>query len=142
MGSTIEPVRVTGLREFQRALRELDGESQKQIRVVMNDALEIVAVDARRKVPRDSGRAVASLKVQSSQREGRLVAGGGKAPYYPWLDFGGRVGRQRSVVRPWKPEGRYIYPSYRRHRDDVLDLMVDGLDRLARDAGLAVPHGR
>lgn len=134
----VEPVRIKGLREFQAQLRAIDEDLPKQLRVVFNDAAELVAADARRRVPTRSGRAKASIKVASQQRKVAVKAGGTRARYYPWLDYGGRVGRKRSVRRVFRPDGRYLYPAYRRHRDDVIDLAAAGMERLARDAGLEV----
>jgi hypothetical protein len=59
-------------------------------------------------------------------------------PYYPWLDFGGRVGRSRSVVRPYLKQGRYIYRAYFANRDRFAQLLEDTLVDVARQAGLEV----
>lgn len=141
----VEPIKIENLRELQSALKQLDGESQKQIRVVFNEAAEIIVEGARRLVPRGpSGDARASLKAMSGQREAKVVGGGRKAPYYPWLDFGGRVGRGRtglntgSVHRKFIESGRYIYPTLSRNRQEILETMAEGLARAARDAGLEV----
>ena len=64
----------------------------------------------------------------------RIEAGGSKVPYYPWLDFGGRVGRRKSVHRPFLKDGRYIYDAFNRHRDDFIDVMREGLLDVARSA--------
>jgi hypothetical protein len=136
MAPVIEPVRIEGIRELQRALKAMDGESQKALRVVFNSAAELVAEGAQRKVPRRSGRARASIRVGSSQREARVKAGNArKAPYYPWLDFGGAVGKGRSVVRPFAKSGRYIYPSYSERRDEILAKLHDELVAMVRGVG-------
>lgn len=136
--ATVDPIRVKGLRDLQAALKALDGESQKAIRVALNNAVELIAVDARRKVPYQSGAVRASIKAQSSQREARVAAGGRRAPHYPWLDYGGAVGIGRSVKRPFRKEGRYLYPAYHRNRDDMLDMVSAELARVAEAAGLTV----
>ena len=134
----VEPIRIDGLRELQAALRQIDGESQKKLRLVLNDAAELVADRARRTVPSDSGAARKSVKVKSSQREARVTGGSRRAPYYPWLDYGGRVGIDRSVSRPFRREGRYLYPAYRKEHGDVLARLEAGLADLVRDQGLDV----
>jgi hypothetical protein len=78
------------------------------------------------------------VKVRSSQREARVAAGGSKAPYYPWLDFGGRTGPNRSVERAFISEGRYIYPTVRERQDEIADAGQAALTELAREAGLEV----
>lgn len=138
MGAVVEPIKVAGLRDLQRALKALDGESQKALRVVLNKAADLVATGARRKVPTRTGAAAASIRASSGQREASVKAGSKKAPYYGWLDYGGRVGRSRSVSRPFRPTGRYIYPSYDSQRAEVLDLLENELAELIRSAGLKV----
>ena len=134
--NVVEPIRITGLREFQAALKAMDGESQKQLRVVLNTVAHTVAVGAARRVPRKTGRAAASLREQSSQREARVTGGSKKVPYYGWLEFGGRVGRDRSVRRPFIKAGRYMYPTLGANRDSIGRALQQGLAQLARDAGV------
>lgn len=136
--STVEPIKVQGLREFQRALKQMDGESQKQLRVVLNTVSETVAKGAARRVPTKTGRAAASLRAQSSQREARVTGGSKKISYYGWLDFGGRIGRDKSNRRPFVKSGRYMYPTYSANRDSIYKALAAGLANLARDAGLTV----
>lgn len=134
--SVVDPIKVTGLRELQASLKAVEDGLQKQLRVVLNDAAELVAADARRKVPQRTGRAAQSLKAQSGQREAKIVGGSKKVPYYGFLDFGGRVGKNKSVTRPFRRSGRYIYPAYASNRDDVARKIADGLGELIRQAGL------
>lgn len=132
------PIEIDGLREVQAALKAGDGESQKQLRVVLNDAAEVVVGGARGLVARRSGRARASLRAQSSQREARVVGGGGRAKHYPWLDFGGnRRGRGGGIARrPFLRDGRYIYATYNRRRPWILDRLAKGLEALIERTGL------
>jgi hypothetical protein len=134
--ASVDPIKVVGLRDFQAALRAMDGESQKQLRVVLNRAAELVRADAARMVPTRTGRARASVRVQSSQREAKVVAGSKKIAYFGWLDFGGTI--RRTNRRPWYPRGRYLYPAYDRNQAEILEELTDGLADLARDAGLDV----
>lgn len=135
-------IKVTGLREFQRALRRMDSNLPKQLRLALNEASTLVIDKARPLIPVRTGRAANSLKVRSTQREARIAAGGRTAPYYPWLDFGGKTGRHKSVERAFYKEGRYIYPTLRKNREEVIDIMQTAITDLARDAGLDVTeHG-
>lgn len=139
--SVIEPIKITGLRDFQRALKTMDGESQKQLRVVLNEAATTVAKGASRRVPRRTGRAAASLRAMSSQREARVMGGSKKAPYYGWLDFGGRIGRDRATRRPFVAGGRYMYPAFSANRDSIYKALQASLSALARNAGLDTHDG-
>jgi phage gpG-like protein len=132
-------IEVTGLKEFQASLRAMDSALPRRLRLVLNDATELVLAWARPRMPRKSGRAVASLKARSSQRESRVALGGTKAPYAPWLDFGGQ-GRVhgRPPKRPFIKDGRYLYQGLKARRLDVTKAMADGVAELAREAGLEV----
>jgi len=133
-----DPIRIRGLREFQRGLRELDKGLPKSLRLALNDAANVIVDDARPQVPRRSGRAAGSIKARSTRTLARVVGGGSRAPYYPWLDFGGRVGRNRSVRRPFLKEGRYIYASYDRRKSEFGEKLEANLLGVARKAGLGV----
>lgn len=138
---TIEPIRITGLKELQAALKRMDGESQKKLRLVQNEAADIIVQSAKRKVPRKSGKAAASIKAQSSQREGKVIAGGRKAPYYAWLDFGGSAGPYKSIKRPYRQGGRYLYPSFGENRAEIMEALARGLKQLIEESGLEVKQG-
>lgn len=136
MATTVDPIKITGLRDLQAALKELDGESQKMLRTTLNEVAETVAAGARRRVPVKTGKARASIKAASSQREARVKGGGAKASYYPWLEFGGKVGPKRSVKRPYVNGGRYIYATYAANRDGIMKGLDEAVGKLIDRAGL------
>ncbi len=131
-----DEIKIEGLREFQTALRQAESGLQKQLRIMFNDVVTIVADAARPMVPHRSGAAAGSIKAQSTQRMGQIKAGGGKVPYYAWLDFGGHVGRHKSVARPFYKSGRYLYPAYKTHKGEIETKLAHSLVELARRAGL------
>lgn len=139
-----DTVQVRGLRELQRGLKQIDAELAKELRKGLNEVAEIVAGAARPLVPSRSGRARSSIKVGSSQRAAQIKVGGTKAGYFPWLDFGGSTGKGHihgkafsgSVRRPFIKEGRYIYPTLARKRDEVEEKLFDVIGRLVESAGL------
>jgi hypothetical protein len=135
---TSEAIRIAGLREFRANLKRIDSDLPKAMRVAFNGATELIVNDARPRVPRRSGRAAASIKVRSTQTAARIVAGGKQAPYYPWLDFGGKVGRKNSVRRPFLKHGRYIYNAYFSNKARYAELLEDALIDTVRAAGLDV----
>jgi hypothetical protein len=135
----VEPIRIDNLRELQQALRTAQEGSQKKLRVVFNSAAETVAGGAARRVPRDSGKARASIKPKSEQRVARVIGGGPKAPYYPWLDFGGRIDRGgHPMTRKFIEGGRYLYPSWTANRKGILEGLADAISDLAVESGLEV----
>jgi hypothetical protein len=138
MASDFASIKVTGLKGFAKGLKQMDAELPKALRLAFNEVAEPIAEGARAKVPRRSGRAARSIQVRSTRTEVRIVAGGPRAPYYPWLDFGGRVGRKRATRRAFYREGRYIYPTYYEQRDEIPKRLELALVNVARLAGLEV----
>jgi len=131
-------IQIEGLRQFARSLREMDSDLPKALRLGFNDAAELVVAEARSRVARRSGRAASTVKAQSTRTAARIAAGGRRAPYFPWLDFGGRVGRNRSVVRPFFTDGRYVWRAYGDRRDEFRGKLEVAIADLARSAGLEV----
>ena len=131
-------IEIAGLKEFRRALKDLDAGLPRTIKVVLDASMGYVIGWARPRIPSRSGRAAASLKPRSGQLEARIGAGNARVAYYPWLDFGGAVGRGAGVQRDYKRSGRYLYPGLSASQTDITTAMTDGLTRLARDAGLRV----
>jgi hypothetical protein len=139
MPGSSQAITITGIREFQRALRQMDTGVPKMLRVVFNGCTKLIIDYAQGHMPKRSGRAARSLKPRSSQREARIALGGRAAPYAPWLDFGGQGRRPgRPPARPFLKEGRYVYRGLAVHRDEITELMAKGMADLARDAGLDV----
>jgi len=131
-------LKVAGLKEFRKGLRGLDRDLPKGVRVALNQVADVLIDAARPKIPRASGAAAASLRAQSSQTAARIAAGGPKAPYYAWLDFGGRVGRRKQTKRPVLKEGRYIYPTLGEQRDNIQKAMLAAVAQLAQTNGVDV----
>lgn len=129
-------VEIEGLKDIQKRLRDLDPALAKELKDVNLSVADMVADIARAKVPHDSGDARATVKAKGQQRYAYIRAGGRKAPYYPWLDFGGKVGRERSVVRPFLGEGRYIYPTVAQQRDKIVKEYVLMIGQLLDKANL------
>lgn len=135
-----EAISIDGLRKFSRDLKKLDNELPKALRIALNEATEVIVSDARPRVPSRSGRAKGSIKAQSTRTAARVSGGGSRAPYYPWLDFGGRVGKSRSVQRPFIKDGRYIYRAYFDNvvRDRFSEVLSKSLIKVAESAGIEV----
>jgi hypothetical protein len=130
-------VRVDGLSDFRKAMKVLGGSALgKVLRKALNESATFVIDKARPLIPAVSGRARKSLKARSSQDAVRVVVGGKAAPYYPWLDYGGSVGVNDSAHRPFISEGRYLYPTLGKHRDEFERILTDALADVARQAGV------
>jgi hypothetical protein len=70
-----------------------------------------------------------------------VVGGGARVPWYPWIDFGGSVGRKRSVHRAFLPDGRFIYPGFAARRDEIAGVIGDEMRRMAAGLGWDVTGG-
>lgn len=131
-------VKVEGLKAFTRSLRDMDRELPKAVRLANNRIVQIIVDGVQPDIPVRSGRARASVKAKSTRTAARISAGSKRAPYYGWLDFGGKTGIDGSVKRPFYKQGRYIYPTYSANQDRVVEVMVEEYTAIARDAGLEV----
>lgn len=130
-------VEIGGLAALNRGLRAVGTEAPKRLRLAFNDSANLLVEEVRPTIPSVSGAARASLKARSTRTSARVAVGGKRAPYYPWLDFGGQ-GRVpgRPAERPFLEEGRYVYPGLRRIRPDIEQSLQDGIEQVVRDAGL------
>ena len=136
---TARTVHVDGLAALNRSLRAVDAEAAKGLRLALNRISGVLVGRIQRRMPSRSGKARRSVKAASTRTSLRIRAGGRTAPYYPWLDYGGAVGRNRSVRRPFYSDGRYVYPTWYEYRDgpfrrDLDEVLAD----VMRDAGLEV----
>jgi len=131
-------VRVEGLRELQKILKEVDGKLQRQIRVALNEGAKIVVAAGRPTLPVVSGALAATLRPSSSQREGRVTLGTGAVPYAGWIEFGGKIPHHGGgeSVRPYIREGRYLFPAAVRKTDQVIEVCDRAVSDLIVKAGL------
>jgi hypothetical protein len=128
-------VHVRGLKEYKAALRDIDKNLGGELRKGLNEVAQLIIDVARPKVPYLTGAAQASMKAGSTQNAAQIKVGGTAAPHYMWLEFGGRVGRNKSVVRPFIKEGRYVYPTAAQKHDALVDKLEDVIGSLTRRAG-------
>lgn len=130
-------VEVGGLAKLNRALRGIDKEAPKQLRLVFNSAADLLVDEAGPTIPSVTGAARRSLVARSTRTSARVAVGGRKAPWFPWLDFGGQ-GRiaGRPAARPFLREGRYVYPALRRIRPEIEAELQQGLEAVIANVGL------
>lgn len=113
-------IKVTGVKEYQRALLSAQSISHRELESVVESSARLVLRDARWRVPRGpSGAARASLRIVEGIGARQVVAGGRRAPYFGWLDFGGVAGAQ-GPRRPYMRRGRYVLQALFR-ADQLID---------------------
>lgn len=133
-----DPIQIKGLTEFNKALRRIDSDAPKALRLVFNDAADEVVTTTRNAMPSKTGKAKKSVKAKSTRTAARISEGGPKVPYVPWLDFGGAVGPRRSVRRDFLKEGRYLYQSYYKLAPKLETKLANGLGLLVEQSGLGL----
>jgi hypothetical protein len=134
----VDAVAIEGFREFRAALRAIGREAPRALRVAGNEAADLVVTRARSSMPSRSGKARASVKAKSTQTAVKIASGGNRAPYVPWLDYGGAVGRNDTARRPFIADGRYVYPAYRESKDEFEKILQRVLQRVADEAGVVL----
>jgi hypothetical protein len=135
-------IKVDGLVELQRDLKQLDPELAKSLKAELKDVAEDVLHDAQNDMPVKSARALQSMKAGADVK-GPYVSGGKRSvPYYGWLDFGSRTpirGRPRSVG-PWKgsgagpKKGRFLFPAIDRNRENITRRAVAAFQKAKKQA--------
>jgi hypothetical protein len=128
-------IKITGLKELNKALKKGSAELPKKVRLALNDAASDIAKGAADKVPKRTGKAASTYKARSTRTASRVVMGGSKAPYTPWLDFGGRVGKNKSVVRKFYSDGRYLFPTLGKQKPEFSEKLLKLLVEIAKEAG-------
>ena len=134
-------VEVRGIRELSSAFKRVDAELPKELKAAFLRIAGSVTDVARGKVPVISGKAASSIKPRASARGASIAFGGTAAEYFPWLNFGGRVGRNQSIVRERVEPDRYIYATIIAKRGET-EAAVDGaVKEVARQAGFETKGG-
>jgi hypothetical protein len=130
-------IEVGGLAQLSRALKKVDNDAPKQLRIGLNSAAGLLVDRTKPKIPQDTGAARRSMVARSTRTSARVAVGGNKARYFPWLDFGGQGRRSgRPAARPFLREGRYVYPTLRQIRPQIEAQLQASISAVVRDAGL------
>ena len=137
-------IRVEGLADLRRALTRIgDLDTRNDLRDGLKKAADIVAREAKSRVPSRSGRTAESVRAVAGGNRAFVVGGKKAVPHYGWLDFGSRtprVGNARSVG-PWTGsgqgprKGRFIYPALDAKERQVVDAVADAVQAATRRAG-------
>ncbi len=132
-----QTIYVAGLKDLGKALKAIDSEAPKGLRFALAGVAEGVSGKIRNKVPVVTGAARSSVRPSATRTSSRVKVGGPKAPYWPWLDFGGEGRRRgRPSFRDYIPGGRYVYPTLEEERPHIMKLLEKALSGVVRDAGL------
>lgn len=134
-----DAVRITGLRDVQRALRQVDRTLPRELRKAGNAAAQVIVDEGKARATTPQQRKAAeSLRPRSDQRGVRVALG--NASRYPFA-LGAEFG---SITYPQFPAfrgsgsgaGYFLWPAIRANRERVAGLFLDGVDTITRQAGL------
>jgi hypothetical protein len=131
-GSGIK-VEIEGLNEFLRDLRKFEPAVSKGFRRRIKGVVEQVAVDARKRAPKKSGKLAKGIRPSVTNKGASLLS---KAPHAKLFEFGGRHPvfghRDRWVFQPAKP---HIFPAVRENEQFVNSEMLAALDDAVSEIG-------
>lgn len=133
-----DAVEIEGLAAFRRGLRQIDPQLQKDFRNEILPIAQLVAADARSRVPQVTGRAAGSIRGGVSGNRAYVQGGKKTVPYFGWLDFGSRtpVRGQPRRVGPWAnsgagpAKGRFIYPAIDANRPAIERRAAEAIDTI------------
>ncbi len=138
-------VHVTGLKETQAALKDIGAiDATKEVRAALKKGAEIIAADARFRVPSKSGRAAGSVRASVSGSKAYVLGGKKTVPYYGWLDFGTRTPQKGNnrAEGPWRgsgtgpKKGRFIYPAIAAQTPALIAHLSDAIGAVIHRNGL------
>lgn len=144
-------VQVSGLRELNKALKDLPGELQKELPEINREVARLVVDDARSKALSIGGvaaKTAPSIGVLGGARSAGVGFGGARAPWAGGAEFGaGRdVRRTRSTgsylgfnqFKSWRGNGPkagyFVYPSIRQNNDRIVQTYEERLNDLLERA--------
>lgn len=127
-------VKVVGLSDLNRRLKELGPAAQKELRETNKSVAEFVADDARAAALTIGGvaaKVAPSIKAKGTNLGGGVSIGGAAYPFAGGAEFGAIKYKQ---FHPWRGNketaGYFVYPSIRRDADRITTEYSKALDRL------------
>lgn len=150
-GNTSTPslkIELSGLRELQARLREADAALPREIRLGLNEIVNVIMLPRiREKMEREfvlpigkkkpsgkfrSGKLAQRTRGTSQQRLGQITEGSAAQPYAGWWEFGGTTHSSRGFTdRTFIHEGRTLYPTLAEATPEIRLAATAMMDRLA-----------
>jgi HK97 gp10 family phage protein len=122
-------VKIEGLREVNKALRDLSDDLKNSMKETHLAAAKTIVPEAMRLAPVRSGALARSLRATATRTGGRVRAGGSTVPYAGPIHFGW-------PARRIKPQP-FVYEALDPRRDEVIDVYVKRLNELIEHYGIA-----
>jgi hypothetical protein len=125
-------VAVVGLRALNRDIARLvddRGPLNKVMAAAGRVAAEPVAAATRSALPEVSGRLSGDVRVTASRSGAAVRMGRTSLRYAGWVEFGGARQRPHLSQRPYRPQGRYLFPHAVELASTSARLYADALAR-------------
>lgn len=133
-------IRVEGLKELNRALKDMPKAASKEIRAVNKSVAEKVALGARSRAMMLGGvaaRVAPTLKPSAGVMSASVSLGSSAYPEAAGAEFGSYRYKQ---FEPWtgngRDAGRFLYPEIRETSEERTEEYRDALDSALRKVGL------
>lgn len=133
-------VQVDGLRELNKALKDMGPELKGELRKTNKTVADFVAVDAKSAAYSVGGVAAhvaPSIKASAGAESAGVSLGGGRYPMAGGAEFGSNKFKQ---FKPWRGNGSdagyFVYPAIRQDADRIETEYGVAMDRLLRKANL------
>lgn len=107
-------IQIDGLKETQRALREMSDDLKTKMKETHRQAAEVVVEGSKRYVPFRTGKLAASIRAAATMTSGKVRVGSASVPYAGPIHFGWPA---RSI----KPQP-FIYDAMDVRRQEVLEI--------------------
>ena len=122
-------VKARGLDGFRHDLEVAEDRLVEGVRSLMSELADEVTDDARRRAR--SGK-LTGASMNSIRSAGPVVRAGDGVPWYGFADFGGKVGKKRSISRRYIKGGRWLFPAVRdvgvvKEAEKMVDQATKGL---------------
>ena len=135
-------IRVEGLRELRKALKELDPAWGKELQKTNKRAAALVVPTAQSRAgqvrtnlvgnpTRLGSRGIATIRPLASQSRAQIAMGGARAPWAGGHEWGSTRYRQ---FPPKTHEGNILWGAAKSHEEQIVEVYGDMLDDLTREA--------
>ncbi len=136
-------IQIEGLRDFNRALKQVSDQYPKQVKDANYDLAREVATRAKTRAMGEGGsarKAAASLRASRSANASAVSGGGPRYPYFWGAEFGSK---RYGQFKAWRGNqwggwdggpGYFLHPTIRNDARKLIDDYMKRLDELAAEA--------
>jgi hypothetical protein len=128
-------IKVVGLRELRRGLKEAEGRSPKELTATNKAVAEMLVAPAKGRMaghsPRAGSQAIGTIRALASATRAQLAGGSNAVPWYAGHEWGSIKYHQFPTKNP---DGYALYPTIEAERGRIVEKYAEMLDKLTREA--------